>query len=398
MEPEENARTIEVRAIADPTEQADEFRLVANVPLHEVVEPHGNQKRRQDHHVQLHVNRASGQVAEPSTQDDKQIEQQNGQRRGGMRATQADEHMMQMRLVGMERRFVLQDARRHHAKRIEDRYRQDSQHEGNQPDILRIVDFAESAVRQSPHDEHRNHNTHDERSAIPDEHLRTLAEEIVKKERNQRPCRHHGQHGHHPISDTPEHPAEEETRQDAIARRKAIHAVDQIDAVDNSNGSHNRQRHGQILWDLMNTPQPVEVIQTVPSDVDQQQHRENLNQETQPRREIENIIQRAGIEHDHHRHNDDEQLRAVADQAGTPQSDDRAEKDGDTSQYGDRFALQFPRIGIIDDILVQSDPHQTRMNPANTQQGDQKGSNVQHGKREILRLNICLDLTPKEVR
>lgn len=398
MEPEENARTIEVRAVADPTEQADEFRLVTDVPLHEIVEPHGNQKRRQDHHVQLHINRASGQVAEPSTQDDKQIEQQNGQRRGGMRAPQADEHMMQVRLVGMERGFVLQDARRHHAKRIEDRYSQDSQHEGNQPDILRIVDFAESAVRQRPHDEHRNDNTHDERSAIPDEHLRTLAEEIVEKERNQRPRRHHGQHGHHPISDTPEHPAEEETRQDAIARRKAIHAVDQIDAVDNSNGSHDRQRHGQILWDLMNTPQPVKVIQTVPSDVDQQQHRENLNQETQPRRKIENIIQRAGIEHDHHRHNDDEQFRAVADQAGTPQSDDRAEKDSDTSQYGDRFALQFPRIGIIDDIFVQSDPHQTRMNPANTQQGDQKGSNVQHGKREILRLNICLDLTPKEVR
>ena len=387
-----------MRAVADPTEQADEFRLVADVPLHEIVEPHGNQKRHQDHHVQLHVNRASGQIAEPSTQDDKQIEQQNGQSRGGMRAPQTDKHVVQVRFVRMERRFVLQDARRHHAKRIEDRYCQDSQHEGDQPDILRIVDFAESAVRQRPHDEHRNDNTHDERSAIPDEHLRTLAEEIVEKERNQRPRRHHGQHGHHPISDTPEHPAEEETRQDAIARRKAIHAVDQIDAVDNSHGSHNRQRYGQILGDPMNSPQPVEVIQTVPADVDQQQHRENLDQETQPRQEIENIIQRTDVEHDHHRHDDDKQFGAVADQTGTPQSDDRAEKDGDTSQYGDRFALQFPRIGIIDDILVQSDPHQTRMNPANTQQGDQKGSNVQHGKREILRLNFCLDLTPKEVR
>lgn len=211
-----------MRAVADPTEQADEFRLVANVPLHEVVEPHGNQKRRQDHHVQLHINRASGQVAEPSTQDDKQIEQQNGQRRGGMRAAQTDKHVVQVRLVGMERGFVFQDARRHHAKRIENRNGQNSQHEGNQPDILRIVDFAESAVRQRPHDEHRNHNAHDERAAIPDEHLRTLAEEIVEKERNQRPRRHHGQHGHHPIPNAPEHPAEKETRQDAIARRKSI--------------------------------------------------------------------------------------------------------------------------------------------------------------------------------
>lgn len=328
-----------MRAVADPTEQADEFRLVADVPLHEVIEPCGNQERSQDHHVQLHVNRTSGQIAEPSAQDNKQIEQQNGQRRGRMRATQPDEHVMQMRLVGMKRRLVLQDAGDHHAERIEYRDGQDSQHEGNQPDILRIVYFAESAVRQRPHDEHRNDNTHDKRSAIPDEHLRALAEEIVEKERNQRSRRHHSQHGHHPIPNAPEHPAEKETRQDAIARRKSIHAVDQVDAVDNSHGSHNRQRYGQILGDPMNSPQPVEVIQTVPADVDQQQHRENLDQETQPRREIENIIQRTDVEHDHHRHDDDKQFGAVADQTGTPQSDDRSEKDGNAAQHRHRLSL-----------------------------------------------------------
>ena len=37
LEPEEDARTIEVRAIADAMEQADKLRLVANMPLHEVI-------------------------------------------------------------------------------------------------------------------------------------------------------------------------------------------------------------------------------------------------------------------------------------------------------------------------------------------------------------------------
>ena len=44
LEPEEDTRTIEVRAVTDPVEQANELGLVADVPLHEVVEPHGNQQ------------------------------------------------------------------------------------------------------------------------------------------------------------------------------------------------------------------------------------------------------------------------------------------------------------------------------------------------------------------
>lgn len=84
LEPEEDARAVEVRAVAESVENQQKMRLVTNLVLHEVIEPHGNQQRGNDHNVQLYVNRASRQVAEPAAQGDEQVEQQNGQRRGGV--------------------------------------------------------------------------------------------------------------------------------------------------------------------------------------------------------------------------------------------------------------------------------------------------------------------------
>ena len=201
-----------------------------------------------------------------------------------MRATQTDEHVMQVRLVRMERRLVLQNAGNHYAKRIENRDSQKSQHKGNQPDILWIVNLAISTVRQSPHDEDRDDDSHDQRTAVTDEHLRGLTEQVVKEEGDKRSGSHYGQHGHYPVADIPEHHSEKEARQDAVARREAVHAVDQIDAVDDAHGRHDRQRHGYVLRDLVNAPQPVEVIQTVAADINQQQHRKDLDQKTQSRR------------------------------------------------------------------------------------------------------------------
>lgn len=120
----------------------------------------------------------------------------------------------------------------------------------------------------------------------------------------------------------------------------------------------------------------MEVIQGVSSDENQQQNRADLNQEPQRRRKIEDIIHRAGIEHNHHRDNYDEELGAVAGYTGTTQSDDRSEEDGDTTQNGSRTTLQFAGIGIVDDVLVESDPHQTRMNPMDAQNSDQKREDI----------------------
>lgn len=354
------------------------MRLVADVPLHEIIEAERNQDAQHQHDIQLYVDRAARHVADPPAQHHKEVQRHDRKRRRGMRAAQADEHVVQVRLVGMERRLALCHARRHHSQRIENRDRQHRQRKGNQPDIGRIIHLAQRTVLQNPHHEDRHDDSHDQRSAVADEHLRTLAEDVVEEERNQRTGRHNGQDHHHPIPHIPEHHAEKQARQNAVARRKAIHSVNQVDGVDDPHGRKDRQRNSHPLWNLINTPQSVEIVQSVPSDKDQQQHRSDLDQKAKARREIQNVIHRSGIEHDHHRHDDDEQVGTVATKACTPQTDDRPEEDGDSTQHGCRSALQLAGVGVVHDVLVEGNPHKPRMDPADAQQSDQKREEVKH--------------------
>ena len=77
-------------------------------------------------------------------------------------------------------------------------------------------------------------------------------------------------------------------------------------------------------------------------------------------------------------HHDDEQLGAVVPESGAAQTDDRAEEDGDASQHGDRLALQLARVGVVDDVLVEGNLDQQRMNPPDAQQGNQERENEWH--------------------
>lgn len=178
------------------------------------------------------------------------------------------------------------------------------------------------------------------------------------------------------ITHIPEHHPKEQACQDAVARREAVYPVDQVDGIDDAHGRKDRQRNSHPLRDLIEAPQPVEVIQGVSSDENQQQNRADLDQEPQDRRKIEDVIHRAGIEHNHHRDDDDEEFGAVASYTGTAQPDDQSEEDGNTAQNGSRPTLQFAGIRIVDDVLVEGDPHQTRMDPMDAQNSDQKREDV----------------------
>lgn len=365
-----------MRAVTDAVKKMNELRLVPKMPLHEVIKSERDQDAQYQHDIQLYVDRAARHVADPPAQHHKEVQNHDRKRRRGMRTAQADEHVVQMRLVRMERGLALQNARRHHTERIENRDRQHGQRKGNQSDILRIVGFAQRSVTKDPDHENRHDNSHDQRSAVTDEHLRTLPENVVEEERNQRSRRHNGQHDHHPIPYVPEHYTEEQARQNAVTRRKAVHPVDQVDGVDDAHCRKDRQRDGNPLRDLVKPPQSVEVVQGISADEDQQQDRADFDQKPQPRREIQDVVQRTGIEHDHHRHDDDEQLGAVTRDTGNAQPDDRAEKDGNAPQHGNRPALQLARIGVVDDVLVEGNPYETRMDPAYAQQRNQKRQNV----------------------
>ena len=81
-------------------------------------------------------------------------------------------------------------------------------------------------MAQDSDHEDRHDDTHNQRSAIADEHLRVLSEDVVEEERNQRSGCHDSQHAHCPIPHVPEHHTEKKARQDAVARREAVYPVD----------------------------------------------------------------------------------------------------------------------------------------------------------------------------
>lgn len=56
MEPEEDSRTIEVRAVTDAMEQANKLRFVADMPLHEVIKVRCDQEAQHQHNIQLNIN------------------------------------------------------------------------------------------------------------------------------------------------------------------------------------------------------------------------------------------------------------------------------------------------------------------------------------------------------
>lgn len=278
LQPEKDTRTVQMRAVADPMQQMQKTGFATDLPLHEVIETECDQQAEGQNNVKLRIDRTTGLVADPSAQDHEGIEHQDCKRRGGMGASQADEHVVQVRLVGMEWGLAFQDAGRHHTQRIEDRNRQHSQRKGHKPQILLGMHHVLSVVLQQPHDEYRHDDAHHERTAVSDKHLRCLAEDIVKEKRNERSCGYGCQNGHDRIVGQPEHHPELDARHDAVTRRKSVHAVDQVDGIDDAHGGKDRQRDGDFTGNLTESPQSVEIIQCVASNEDQQQDGANLHQ------------------------------------------------------------------------------------------------------------------------
>lgn len=99
LKPEEDTRTIEVRAVTDAMEQADKRCLVADMPLHEVIKTRCDQDTQHQYDIQLDVDRTACHVADPPAQHHEEVQDQNRKGRGGMRVSQANEHVVQVRLV-----------------------------------------------------------------------------------------------------------------------------------------------------------------------------------------------------------------------------------------------------------------------------------------------------------
>ena len=126
--------------------------------------------------------------------------------------------MVQVGLVGPERRHPAQNTREHDPQRIEDRNAQDGQRKGNQPDPRLHVSPARRTAAQRLDDEDRYDDSHDQRPAVADEHFRSLAENVVQEKRDQSSDRNCGQNRHFHIARQVEQRSKHRTGRDTVTR------------------------------------------------------------------------------------------------------------------------------------------------------------------------------------
>ena len=368
----EDALALGVRELAQAAQPGMQARLAGNLMREEGVEAEGEEEGQGHHHIELHIHRVALCHQPPPHQHDDRVECQNGHKGCRMRTFQLDEDVVQVGLIGVEGRCTAQYAAQHHAQRVEDGNRQDGQREGNQADIRTTLRGAGRLRVERPQDKGCHHRTHHERTAVADKHLRLLAKDIVEEEGDHSPCRHGGHDGHRLVSHGVEHAAEHRTSHHAVARREAIHTVDEVDGVDNAHGGKDGQRHRHPHRDQIQPEEAVEIVDGAAAHDDHKGDQEHLDQEAERGREAHDIIQRADIEHHRHRGKDGEELGTIGKAHGDNNAEREAEEDGNTAQHGNRLLLQFACIGVIHDVLVQGHSQHLREDQQHHQKGDAK--------------------------
>ena len=96
-----------------------------------LVEPRRNQRRGGHDDDRLRVGREPCVVGEGPHADDQRVEREHADGGDDVGEAQVDEHVVEVGLVGVEGRLVVQHAREHDAHRVEDGDRQHGQREGD---------------------------------------------------------------------------------------------------------------------------------------------------------------------------------------------------------------------------------------------------------------------------
>ena len=134
LEPKEDAPPLELRDPAQPQQEAVETIPAPLVPSHEIIEPESDQETQRDDGIELHLDRSPRGIQGPKAHDDRGVERKDAERGADMRKPEVDEQMMEVRLVGMERRNMPPHTRRHDAQGIEHGHRQHGERERDEPE------------------------------------------------------------------------------------------------------------------------------------------------------------------------------------------------------------------------------------------------------------------------
>ena len=110
LQPDKPSGAADVDSVPYPADFAQQFRIAVQMPLHEMIQSECGQQTHSCDGIQLYVDRGARHGQQPPAQDHRHVQGQNRQSRRHMRGAQFDEHVMQVRLIGMKGRRAFQDA------------------------------------------------------------------------------------------------------------------------------------------------------------------------------------------------------------------------------------------------------------------------------------------------
>ena len=183
----------------------------------------------------------------------------------------------------------------------------------------------------------------------------------MEQKRNHRSYRRHGEYEELQIASFQEDHGEDRACRHGEHREQTVHAVDEIQSVDDADHGEYRQRNAHGGRQGTEPPQSVKIIEREPVYIYQYKYDRDLHCEPHQWRDVHHIVHRTDIHHQQHAAENDEQRRAIDYGTSTYDAEHYAEKDADTAEDGDGTDLEFAGIGIIDEVLHPREPHERRV-------------------------------------
>lgn len=206
-----------------------------------IIEANSIEESDAEHNEELSRRSHTKQVNHEPAGNHQYIDENDRYSGADMRKTYLDKKMVQMTLVGTERRYTLKDSAYHHPQRVENRHTQHTQTEGYHT-YSRMMPLNQRGIVYQSHTEDTHQHTHHQRTGISDKHLAFKSEHIVKEERDKRTCREGSHSRHCAFEGRTEHQSEAQTGEDTISTAETIHTIYQIDGIDDSATGDKGQR------------------------------------------------------------------------------------------------------------------------------------------------------------
>ena len=173
-----------------------------------------------------------------------------------------------------------------------------------------------------------------------------------------------------------ERKAKDETGNDAVAGAQTVDAVNEVYGIDDSHARKDGQRDSEPIWNCINAPQTMEVVDGVIVTVDQKQDNDDLDDESYLWSQSDDIVHCSDIEHYDHSADHGEQIGNIMDHACSRQSHRHTEEDSYSAENRYGYSLQLSCIRIINYVLELCNPQNSLEYPPRGKQGHDEERDV----------------------